>query len=1153
MASRQLDEEEIFHVARAMEDLTIRSKYFDQVCGGDQALRERVEALLAVHEKEEAFLKSSPDFVPTIDHTPISESVGTQIGRYKLLQKIGEGGFGVVYMAEQEKPVRRRVALKIIKPGMDTKQVIARFEAERQALALMDHPNVARVLDAGETDAGRPYFVMELVRGVPITEYCDKNELPTDERLKLFATVCRGVQHAHQKGIIHRDLKPSNIMVTLHDGTPVPKVIDFGVSKAISQQLTEKTLFTNYGQMLGTPEYMSPEQAEMSGLDIDTRSDVFSLGVLLYELLTGTTPLEAGRLRTAGYAEIQRLIREEEPPKPSTRLSTLGDQATIVAKHRNSDPKRLRESIRGELDWIVMKALEKERTRRYESPNSLAADVGRFLTGQTVEAHPPSATYRMRKFVRRYRVPVIAATAFLIAMTLGIVGTMAGLLKVVRLNAELEQKVEEKKVAQARTEESLREARVARILAEEEAARRRRLLYISDMGNARQTWETGDLEGLETLLRRHVPRGSDEDLRGFEWFYLWRLWKRDSDVSCIQLDPLSMCGWLATSADGSRLAVAHPRGETSVSVVDMNDRKILTTFGGGGVGWSGTCLAISRDGKTVAYRGPEAVREGQQVLVRSIDTGKERSLDVDSIRAAIALSPDSRIMAIGLADGNIWLWHLDTWQRIGTLEGHKEQIQTLAFSPDGSKLASASVDATVRTWSIANRATMWVGEGHSEAIDALAWSPTAALVVSGSRDRTVSVWDAVTGKRLKVLPGARDEVRSVAVSPDNTLLAAGSRDGVTRLWRLPDFAEHETIAGYRNGMFAMGFLPDGRLVFGGALGRIGIRTVDAARFPDVLPSPAVSTRYSLVPAGTSRTAFSPDGSLIAAIHPTQAQRVHLWSLFPDGACELPPLALEHDASALAISSRGLLAVGDRNSATVDLFDVRAKELRGRLETPQKAKSRCAAFSPSGSHLAVGLSDGTVVVWDVESRQVVMDWHAHNQPVRCVCFCSDDATLLSGSPDRTAALWDVRQGKLIFSTGIQNDTVSSVGSSPGGELLVTGMWANDGSIRLWHRSSQIPCGTLRGHNASVNGVAILKDGKTLISACADRTVRFWDLAACVERFCIAGGSSIFECLAVSPDERTIAVSTRDGTIHLYRAASPEEVQAVPGWWRLPASQ
>jgi len=296
----------------------------------------RFEALLGVHEQEQAFLKSSPEAVQTAKLTPITEAPGQQVGRYKLLQKIGEGGFGVVYMAEQVRPVRRKVALKVIKPGMDTGSVVARFEAERQALALMDHPNIARVLDGGATDSGRPYFVMELVKGLPFTEYCDKNTLATTECLEPFITVCQAVQYAHQKGIIHRDLKPSNIMVTLHDGQPFVKVIDFGVSKAINQQLTEKTLFTAYGQMVGTPQYMSPEQAEMSGLDIDTRSDIYSLGVLLYELLTGTTPVEAKRLRQAGNAEIQRIIRDEEPPKPSIRLTTAGKHLTVIANTETS-------------------------------------------------------------------------------------------------------------------------------------------------------------------------------------------------------------------------------------------------------------------------------------------------------------------------------------------------------------------------------------------------------------------------------------------------------------------------------------------------------------------------------------------------------------------------------------------------------------------------------------------------------------------------------------------------------------------------------------------------------------------------------------------------------------------------------------------------
>ena len=365
----------------------------------------------------------------TISSAPAHEEAGSSIGRYKMLEKIGEGGMGVVYMAEQQRPVVRRVAIKIIKLGMDTHQVIARFEAERQALAMMDHPNIARVLDAGATETGRPYFVMELVHGVSITEYCDTNNLTTRQRLELFVPICRAVQHAHQKGIIHRDLKPSNVLITMHDGVPVPKVIDFGVAKATGGRLTDKTLFTEYHQFVGTPEYMSPEQAEMSGLDIDTRADVYALGVLLYELLTGTTPFDGKALRKAAYAEIQRIIREVEPPKPSTRLSTLGETLTKVAACRGSDPKKLGALMRGDLDWIVMKCLEKDRIRRYETANELAAEIERHLKNETVLARPTSARYRMRKFMRRHRVGVTAAAAIAVTLVLGIFGTTYGLVR----------------------------------------------------------------------------------------------------------------------------------------------------------------------------------------------------------------------------------------------------------------------------------------------------------------------------------------------------------------------------------------------------------------------------------------------------------------------------------------------------------------------------------------------------------------------------------------------------------------------------------------------------------------------------------------------------------------------------------------------------
>ena len=348
---------EILTEALEKETKEERKAYLDKVCRNDVNLRTEVESLLRSHENAGDFLEESP-FGPdiTLDESPISEGPGTVIGRYKLLEKIGEGGMAVVYMAEQTEPIRRKVALKIIKLGMDTKSVIARFEAERQALAMMDHPNIAKVLDAGATETGRPYFVMELVTGVSITEYCDKNNLSTKERLALFIQVCNAVQHAHQKGIIHRDIKPTNVMVTRHEGSPIPKVIDFGIAKATNQKLTEKTLFTRYAHIIGTPAYMSPEQADLSDLDIDTRSDIYSLGVLLYELLTGTTPFSEEELRKAGYLEMQRVIREQEPQKPSTKLNTLGETLTDIAKFRGCTPDLLTKTIRGDLDWIVMKS-----------------------------------------------------------------------------------------------------------------------------------------------------------------------------------------------------------------------------------------------------------------------------------------------------------------------------------------------------------------------------------------------------------------------------------------------------------------------------------------------------------------------------------------------------------------------------------------------------------------------------------------------------------------------------------------------------------------------------------------------------------------------------------------------------------------------------
>jgi serine/threonine protein kinase len=462
-----------------------RPAYLARVCGGDQTLRARVEQMLAVSDEAEAFITDFPDNQPearkfarepgetvkvNLNDLP-DETVGQKIGRYKILEKVGEGGCGVVYVAEQTEPVRRRVALKVIKLGMDTRQVVARFEAERQALAMMDHPNIAKVLDGGATDNGRPYFVMELVRGIKITDYCDQASLPTRERLELFIKVCQAIQHAHQKGIIHRDIKPSNILVTLNDGIPVPKVIDFGIAKATEGRLTEATVYTQLHQFIGTPAYMSPEQAQMSSLDIDTRSDIYSLGVLLYELLAGSTPFDPKELLAAGLDAMRRTIREEEPVRPSTRLAMLtAEQQTTTANRRACQLPRLIHTLKGDLDWVALKCLEKDRLRRYDTANGLALDIQRYLSGETVTAVPPSASYRLRKFVRRNRGLVVAAVLILTSLLLGLAGATIGLVQAKRQSRRAIAARHDESVQRAVAETARNTAQLQARIAEENAA-----------------------------------------------------------------------------------------------------------------------------------------------------------------------------------------------------------------------------------------------------------------------------------------------------------------------------------------------------------------------------------------------------------------------------------------------------------------------------------------------------------------------------------------------------------------------------------------------------------------------------------------------------------------------------------------------------------
>ncbi|QDU23839.1 serine/threonine-protein kinase [Urbifossiella limnaea] len=464
-----MTDESLFAAAVAIGSSSERRAYLDRACAGNPALRQEIDELLAAHAVSNPLDHPPADLARTgayaADDGPPAAAVGDRVGPYRLMEQIGEGGMGLVFVAEQTEPVRRKVALKVIKPGMDTRQVVARFEAERQALALMDHPHIARVLDAGATPEGRPYFVMELVRGLPITDYCDQQKLPPRERLALFVQVCQAVQHAHQKGVIHRDIKPSNVLVAPHDGVPVVKVIDFGVAKAVGQSLTDKTIYTRFAQMIGTPLYMSPEQAEVNQLDVDTRADVYALGVLLYELLTGTTPFDGDRFRKAAFDEIRRILREEDPPKPSTRLTSLGETLTGVSARRGTDPARLAGLVRGELDWIVMRCLEKDRNRRYDTAAGLAKDVQRYLIGDAVEACPPTLGYRVGKFLQKNKAAVRVGSAF-VCMGLGAVAAGAYL----AVQAKRAEAVAERQrlVAEQRSQEAEAE-RAAAVLARNRA------------------------------------------------------------------------------------------------------------------------------------------------------------------------------------------------------------------------------------------------------------------------------------------------------------------------------------------------------------------------------------------------------------------------------------------------------------------------------------------------------------------------------------------------------------------------------------------------------------------------------------------------------------------------------------------------------------
>jgi WD40 repeat protein len=844
--------ESIFFAALDRASAEERAAYLEKACGADAELRGNVERLLIAHPNVGNFLQT-PARPDSVDETPISEGAEVRVGRYKLLQRIGEGGMGTVYLAQQQEPLRRLVALKLIKAGMDSAQILARFEQERQALALMDHPNVAKVLDAGATEQGRPYFVMELVHGVPITTYCDEHRLSLRERLELFVAVCLAVQHAHQTGVIHRDLKPSNVLVAQYDNKPVPKVIDFGVAKAQGQQLTERTLCTGVGAVIGTLEYMSPEQAQLNQLDIDTRSDVYSLGALLYELLTGSTPLDRQRLRQEALLEVLRLIREEEPLKPSERLKSSRDLRSLSEEWRKEFVKLVRR-VRGDLDCIVMKALEKDRDRRYQTADGLAQDIERFLRDEPVGARPPSAAYRLRKFVKRNRGAMLAGVLVFLTLVAGVIGTMMGL----------------KRAWDVEDAAKAIEARDGRM---------RNVQHAYQLTQALLAWERDDVEGMkgwldeveeafqqtweQRYLRALCHRMAMKQVKEKNWDKEKKK-SLDKDPAPKRMETVApkRMETVVMDAHGAAKAAFSPDSKWIVTGAQYNFVKV----------WD----ARTGDGR-VSFQPTESVQADVRCLAWTPDSKCIKAAFLDKkVRTWDVSKPDSKPtfeFAIGTVGSGPVEWVDPTTGRRtigrGVRPGDVWDEVAMAISTDGQRLASMKSSGTILVWNTATGSTEFDFQSgaRSPNLATVAFSPRGQFIVTGTRDGTVTIWDAATGERKRALAGYflafTPDDQSVAIracdavaGPSGKLIPKGSEDSSVTVWDIATGERRFSIK-VRSFPLSIAFSPDGqRIVTGNGDGTITLWdpvTLQEKLTLKAHPHPVTSVM------------FSPDGQRIASL------------------------------------------------------------------------------------------------------------------------------------------------------------------------------------------------------------------------------------------------------------------------------------------------